>query len=285
MDVKNIITLAINTFNKRKIKFPHFEAEILLSFILQKPREFLLTYPEYIVSKTQVEMLNALIKKRMAGEPIAYLTGAKEFYGFKFNVNKNVLIPRPETELMVDEAIKIAHKKNIMAFLDVGTGSGCIIISLAKILGCCFKYYGFDISAKAVLTARKNARMQEVEFVKFTTSNLLKKFKKCNIPKNGVFILANLPYLTPKQIKKSKSIKNEPKLALLAGKDGLKYYKTLFKQINILKLKNFHLLIEIDPAQKNKISSLIKKSLPETNFIIKKDLRGHSRMVMISDQS
>jgi release factor glutamine methyltransferase len=292
MDSKTLIKNAIIKLKKHEIKFPHLEAEILLSFVLKKTREFLLTYPEYQLSKLQIKEYSELTKQRCKNIPVAYLLGQKEFYGFNFLVNKDVLIPRPETELMIDEIKKIVDTTNQkFTFIDIGTGSGCVIISLAKIFGLKHKYLASDISRLALIVARKNARLNNVAHIKFLRGDLLQPFFNSNLEIRNLayrqeglklIITANLPYLTANQIKKSPSIKNEPHLALDGGKDGLNYYRSLLKQIKKSKINQAFILLEIDPTQKTKISSLIKKEYPQATLTIKKDLKGHSRLAIIS---
>lgn len=307
MRIKNLLAGAAETL--RHQTNPHLEAEFLLSHILKKPREYLLTYPEKKLSAARARKFLLLIKKRARGWPAAYLTGEKEFYGLKFFVDKNVLIPRPETELMVEEALRhITRNIKHITFIDVGTGSGCIIISIAKavisnfkfsppsrgpakaavifnkssILN--FKFFGTDVSRKALAIAKKNAEFHNVnKQIYFMKSNLLDsipKSKICNL-KSKILILANLPYLTPLQIKNSPTIKYEPKLALAAGPDGLKYYRKLFSQINKLKIQNCLILCEIDSSQAIKIKKLARTLLPLARIAIKKDLKGLNRLVII----
>lgn len=327
---------------KHKIPNPHFEAEILLSYILKKPREFLLAHPEFEARRSQVMCYELCVTRRIKGEPIAYLAGHKEFYGLDFFVNKNVLIPRPETEMMVEEAFHITHNSKPVTFIDIGTGSGCVIISLCKQLLSCgcpqlrsARFFGIDISKPALAVALKNAKLHGVnKRIKFLYGDLLKLIlKNCggrvlcgktlleqnpkhlkylNNPKYPIIITANLPYLTPAQVKNSPSIQYEPRLALTAGPDGLKYYRRLFKQIKrfhrILpsfssgiggfsrpaRLKpcepglkpgrsaRFTILCEIDPSQAVKIKQLVKKELLDANVEIKKDLSGRNRLAIIS---
>ncbi len=295
-------------------KLSSLEHELLLAHVLKKPREYILAHPEYEMTKLQIKNYELRIKERISGVPLAYITGEKEFYGFNFKVNKNVLIPRPETELMVEEAIKLFKNvpspsqgegqgevggedvKQQYYIIDVGTGSGCIIISLVKLLLnhesriINQKFIGIDISAKALSVAKKNAKLNKVDDkIKFIHGNLIEPFlkikSKIQNQKSKIIITANLPYLTPTQIKNSPSIKNEPSLALSAGIDGLKYYRRLFKQIVALKKMlsaPCYVLCEIDPRQKNIIIKIIKKELPEATFEIKKDLKGHSRLAIIN---
>ncbi|MFH1583421.1 MAG: peptide chain release factor N(5)-glutamine methyltransferase [Candidatus Falkowbacteria bacterium] len=290
MTLGQILINSVGKLNQRQITNPHLEAEILLSKILKKPREFILAHPEKQLTKLQITNYKLLIAKRTKGIPIAYLTGHKQFYGLDFLVNRNALIPRPETELMVEETLSLITRSSQPATLiDVGTGSGCIIITLAKQLQTS-KFIAIDISKKALMVARQNAKMHQVnKKIKFIKSNLLARFihNSSFTIHHSLIILANLPYLTPTQIKNSPSIKHEPKLALTAGSDGLKYYKQLFKQakesqVASYGLRNIYILCEINPGQTAKMKQLIKRELPEASRQIKKDLSGLNRLAIIS---
>jgi len=274
----------------KRTKLPPLEIELILAFVLKKSREFLFAHPEYELNKFQISDFRFKISKRLKGIPIAYITGYKEFYGLDFMVNQGVLIPRPETELMVDEAINIIKKadsrQQTAVIIDIGTGSGNIIISLVKLIKgkkSDFFFLATDISKRALSVARKNARLHQVnDKIKFFYGNLLEpilKFKILN-PKSKIIILANLPYLAPKQIKQSPTIKYEPKSALNGGADGLKYYRQLFEQIKMLGV-TCYVLCEIDPSQTQKMKTLIKNELPTATYEIKKDLCGHNRLAII----
>jgi len=281
----------------KKTKLNFLDVELILAYFLKKTREFVLAHPEYKITRLQEKKIKKLISRRVKGLPIAYLTGHKEFYGLNFKVNKNVLIPRPETELMVEEALKlIVHNSQPTTLIDVGTGSGCIIITILKKLLTfnfqlsTFNFLAIDISEKTLAVAKKNAKLHSVnKQIKFLPGNLLNplfKNSKLKIKNSKILILANLPYLTPAQIKNSPSIKHEPKLALKAGPDGLKYYKKLFQQINWLNINHqlsIICLCEIDPSQTQKIKTIIKKELPKATCQIKKDLRGLNRLIIIKN--
>ncbi len=223
-----------------------------------------------------------LTKKRLDNYPLAYLVGYKEFFGLQFLVNKHVLIPRPETELILEEALIIVANQNIDNIIDIGTGSGCIIITLAKLLKHHkINFYGLDISAPALKVAQRNAKLHQVN-VKFRRGNLLQPLiPSKNFNKQTNLLIANLPYLTPRQIANSPSVSREPKLALAAESDGLKYYRQLLWQLVKSSFNFQYLLLEIDPSQKNTIKRLIKNYLPNASWQIKKDLKGHNRLVMI----
>lgn len=259
---------------------PQKETESLLAFLLNKNREFLIAHPEIKISPVQCKKLRELEKKRLAGWSIAVLIGQKEFYSLNFKVDKNVLVPRPETEMIVDEILKT----NIVSplIIDLGTGSGAIIIALAKNLKLDkAQFLAVDISSPALKIARQNAKLHKLnKKIKFYYGNLLLPILKL-LPGQNLIIAANLPYLTKKQIIASPSIKREPKLALDGGTDGLKYYQALFEQLKTIKYKSLELFIEIDPSQTSKIKTLAKKYFPPHILEIKKDLAGRNRLLII----
>ncbi len=273
-------------------KIDSFDFDILSSLVLKKPRVFVLSYPEKKLTSRQLDTLTKLIKRRISNEPLAYILGEKEFYSNSFIVNKDVLVPRPETEIMVDEVIRlVTHDTKHVTIIDVGTGSGCIIISLARELKKKknIDFFGLDISVKALKVAIKNAKLNSVDKkIKFIKSNLLSSIQsQITNHKSQIFITANLPYLTAKQIRESPSIKKEPRVALVAGCDGLKYYRTLFKQINIIEMGNslsdISLLCEIDPSQEKSIIKLAKQTLGIGYLqTVHNDLSGRVRMVVFS---
>jgi release factor glutamine methyltransferase len=289
MDIRTAFVESSKKLNSKENESANLEAEIFLSFVLRKPREFLFTHPETKLSFWQKLKLNSLISQRLKGVPVAYLTGHKEFYDLDFIVNKNVLIPRPETELIVDEVLKtiINYQLSIRNFIDIGTGSGCIAISLVKkfqekkILG---SFYGLDISRKALQVAKKNAKKNDVDgCIHFLYSNLLNSIEK-NIFSQPVIITANLPYLTPEQVKNSPTIKNEPKIALLSGIDGLEHYRRLFEQVDMV-FKEFGqeiiIFCEIDETQAEKIKEMAANCFSEPELEIVNDLHGLERLVKI----
>ena len=303
MIIKQALKLATAKLSAHGIKLPHLEAEILLSAILKKPREFLLAHGEKKLTASQVSNFKLKISRRLKGEPVAYLIGYKEFYGLEFFVNQNVLIPRPETELIVDEALKlITHNSQLITIIDVGTGSGCIVITLAKQLlarhktqDTRYKFFGIDTSKKALIVAKKNAKLNSVEKnIKFLQGDLLSPIIHNSlfiIPDSDLIILANLPYgwMAWKNNCSMETIglKFEPEIALFTGKNGLELYEKLFKQIEKLRvtsceLRDITVLGEFDPRQTSKIRRLIKKYFPQAKLKIKKDLAGLNRLAIIT---
>ncbi|MBU1131419.1 peptide chain release factor N(5)-glutamine methyltransferase [Patescibacteria group bacterium] len=238
MTIKEALSWVAQKLKEQNINSAFLDAEVLLSFILQKPKEFLYTYPDYQLTSRQKRKFEKLINKRIKHEPVAYLIGQKEFYGLIFKINKHVLVPRPESEEIIDKVLNIIDTKFVIrdtcyVICDIGTGSGCLIISLAKkfkeqeIIDQ-FKLYATDISQKALNIAKQNAKLHRVnKYITFLKGNLLKPLKDKRID----LIIANLPYLTKDDVKKEPSIKKEPSKALVGD------YSKFFKQISGLKYK------------------------------------------------
>jgi release factor glutamine methyltransferase len=275
----------MKTISKNK-PLPLFEQQLILAHILKKSREYVLAHPEIELTQAQKRLFERLINRRKKHEPLAYILGRKEFYGLDFELTKHTLIPRPETELLVEEIINSKPKNKTI--IDIGTGSGNIIITLAENIKDQNNYFAIDVSKKALAIAKLNAKKHKVDKkIKFIESDLLKNkkmlghlaMKQCN----DAIIIANLPYLS-KHIYSSAmpDVKNfEPKSALLSGEEGLDHYKKLFSQIKKLETKNRRLktILEISPEQKTKITPIIKKVFPRANIFFKKDLAGKWRMV------
>lgn len=273
----------------------HEDAPILLAHVLKKNSAFLFANPDKQISPLKSKIFNLLISRRRANWPVAYLTGHKEFFGLDFKVNKDVLIPRPETELLVELALPISRNSKFRNIIDIGTGSGNIIIALAKNTKNKVNFFAIDSSAKALRVAKTNAKKHSVaKKIIFLKGNLLSPITLNNsMELFPMLILANLPYLTSKQTREP-SIKHEPRSALVAGKDGLKYYRELFKQLQ----KACHaglparsaggdpasisLLIEFDPSQKQKIKALAKLYLAGAKIQFHKDLASKYRCAIIT---
>jgi len=323
MNISQAIFKISENFKSLNIENYSLEAEMLLSFVLKRSREHLLAYGDEKISFFNKLKINSLIKKRIKGYSLAVLVVEKEFYGRKFYVNKDVLVPRPETETIVSEItnyeLRITNEYKKINIIDVGTGSGCIVISLLKELTTLnpslkrreikelttlnpslkrreIKAIAIDISNKALKVAKKNAKAHDVsDDIEFIKSDLLEELIKKNTPLSPpstrgeiLIITANLPYLTPKQIKDSPTIKKEPRVALVAGDDGLLYYRRLFLQIVKVKQRTKNkeqrivVLCEIDESQVNGIRKLIGEIIPDIAKVkIKKDLGGHDRLVVI----
>ena len=268
---------AESILKKSQIPSWRLDAEILLAEVLRKDRSELIIRNNIKISNKKAFTFNRYIDRRKKFEPVAYILNNKEFFSLDFFVNKNSLIPRPETELMVEKAIEI-YKKKAPNILDIGTGSGCIIISVLRHLPKS-RGIGLDISKNAIKVA------------KFNSERLLKvynkriKFMNLSIEKlsnNRIFdlILANPPYINSKDIRNlSTDIKRyEPKIALDGGKDGLDVIKkVIYKSLRILK-HNGTLAIEIGNNQYFAVSKLLRKNgFKETTLL--KDYKNNIRCI------
>lgn len=250
---------------------PSLDAEVLLCFVLGFNKTDFITHRNDGLNDLKLEKFQALVKERMHGMPVAYLTGTKEFYGFKFKVNKHVLIPRPETETLVDRIVFELKGKHNLRILDIGTGSGCIIISLAKTLSNANFYYGSDESQRALAVAEENAALHKVK-VKFIRSDLMR-----TTGTDYDVIVANLPYLAKIA---DESIKFEPKTALVAKKGGLELYEKLFKEIAASHNRPL-IYLEFGHDQAEQIKSMVHLYLPEATTETFKDLSGIPRFARI----
>ena len=261
---------------KHKIKSHMIDSELIISSLSGQSRERLLADSNFKLSSKQIKSFNNLINRRALGkEPIAYLLKKKEFWSMNFNVCKDVLIPRPETEILVEKVAKYFKGRNPF-ILDIGTGSGCIIISLLQEL----KYskgVAIDISNKALKIAKRNSRTfntsQRIKFVNTSISN----FNSLKFD----LIVSNPPYIARHQLKNlDAGIKKfEPKLALDGGNDGLDVMrKVIYKSRKILK-NNGMLAIEIGNGQYKKVSQILKLNKFKEKYIIN-DYKDNIRCIL-----
>ena len=275
MKTIEVINFGSNLLRKHKIPSHILDSELLLSKTLNKSREKILTNLDQKISKKDLFIFQEYLIRRSKNEPIAYILKEKEFWSKKFFVSKDTLIPRPETELLVDSLTKIYKDKKI-SILDIGTGTGCIILSLLMDL----KYstgIGVDVSKKAIFIAKKNAEMHELSRrVKF----LNKSFQHVSEKKFDL-IVSNPPYIMRKDLRNlSDDIRRyEPRMALDGGNDGLDLIKkVIYKSVKILKIRGL-LALEIGNEQNLKVS----KILVDNNFRIKhviKDYKNNVRCIL-----
>lgn len=262
---------------------------MLLAEASKKNKEFVYSHPEYQLSWLAHLRFKYYLFLYKKGYPLAYIFKHKEFYGLDFYINKNVLVPRPETEHLVDEAKKIIDKKitKLPLLIDVGTGSGCIPIAILKKIKNNLPTIAIDISAKALRVAKKNA-WQHKAIIQFIKGDLLQPLlinQKMIKGYDDLIITANLPYLTKKQCESEPSVQREPRQALIANKQGLALYEELLKQIKQLANatidNHLYIFLEIDPWQSKDIIRLINKCLLKTKITIKPDLAGYDRIIRI----
>jgi release factor glutamine methyltransferase len=251
------------------------DAEILLAHDYRVSRERIIIDGENECPRAIYSRFRSMVKKRLRKTPIAYITGVKHFFENEFSVTNDVLIPRPETELVVERAIEHLKAKRAPTIVDVGTGSGCIAVSLAKALPNA-RVIATDASSSALLVAEKNAREHGVAGrIRFYRTNLLESVR----PKKATFVLANLPYLNRKEAKAVEKTHKEPFSALFGGRNGLTLYQKLFQQLTAWNIKG--VLVEIDPQQVPRACALASVLKPK-KFILHKDLDGKHRTLELA---
>jgi release factor glutamine methyltransferase len=255
MILENTIKQASQLLKSHHIISHELDAEIILSDIMGVTKEFLIVNNYINISKNIMKKYNFAIKRRINREPVAYITGKKEFWSEDFVVNHATLVPRPETELLIYKVIKVFKNKRIN-ILDIGTGSGCILLSILKELNLS-RGIGIDISAKAIQIAKVNSKNLNLFYrSKFKVIDL----SKFNIGKYDL-IVSNPPYIPSKDIKNlSKDIINyEPLVALRGGINGLDFIKkVIYKSDNLLK-RNGLLAIEIGHNQYQTVSNILSQ--------------------------
>jgi release factor glutamine methyltransferase len=259
MDIQSWLKAATHSLTESSIDSARLDAEILLADMMEKDRSWILAHPEYILTDEQISLLDKKIARRARHEPIAYIRGSQEFYGRDFIVSKDTLTPRPETETIVEMALELLRNEPALSVADIGTGSGCIIISIELELASTknnsssneskITYCGYDVSERALEIARQNA-----EALQSRTA-----FEQCNILddsehewQSAELLLANLPYV-PDGYEINKAATHEPELALFAGKDGLDLYRALFKKASHA---SKHIITESLSFQHNALTSL-----------------------------
>ena len=273
MNALELINFGASELRRKKIGTSRLDSELLLSKILNKNREEILINLEQKICQKYFLKYKQLIRRRSQCEPIAYIMEEKEFWSKNFLVSSDTLIPRPETELIVEKLIKIFKEKKI-SILDIGTGTGCILISLLSELKNS-KGIGIDISKKALRIAEKNSEQHGMKNkIKFFHKSLDSKFyQKFDL------IVSNPPYIKKSEIKNLKEDvrKFEPRIALDGGNDGLDLIKkVIYKSKYILKIKGM-LALEIGNEQFNKVSKILKKNNFKIEHIItdyKDNIRG-----------
>jgi release factor glutamine methyltransferase len=299
MDIRSAIKFATNGFREKSIASARLDAEVLLLESLnvgrrkKKDKTWLyLNTEEYLLSPQEEKIFKSFVRRRKRLEPVAYIIGRKEFYGLDFFVDKDVLIPRPETEIIVEETLRVIRdSKDRFTLMDIGTGSGCIPISILKaaeasstsdnIAG----VFADDISERALRVAKKNARLHRVASqITFISADLEVALEKIKDAKN-IIITANLPYISPEDYDKltANVRKYEPKLALTTKDKGLHHIRRLIVRFAALRndMSSYYMFLEADPKQMRSIVSLAKKCLPEADMEMIKDLRGKKRVMKI----
>ena len=277
MTIRETIRKGMIMLKNNNVTEPNIKARLIMQYVLNKPREYLLVYDKEILMLRQEVNYFKAIKKLCQGIPIQHITHRQEFMKMTFYVDENVLIPRQDTEILVEEVIKIAKKINAKKILDLCTGSGAIAISLAKYIENS-EITAVDISSKALNIAKINSKNNNVENqITFIKSDLYK-----NLPKEKYdIIVSNPPYIKEEIIKKlDKEVQREPKLALDGGYDGLDFYRKIVSKADEYLKFHGYLCLEIGYVQKEEVEEIISKQEKYIGTYCKKDLCDNDRVIV-----
>ena len=270
MNIEKAINEASQNLIKKRIKSALLDSEILMSKVLKKDKKFLITNSEEEISDNDYKNFKKLIAIRLKKKPIAYLTGVKSFWKYDFIVNEKVLIPRPESELLIEQVLENYKNKENINFLDIGTGSGCIILSILKEKKS-FLGKGVDVSKDSLKVCKANAN-------RLGLNSRLKLFKSdidnFSLGKYDL-VISNPPYIKNLDFKNLDDdvVKYEPKKALDGGLDGLSEIKKVIKKSSELVKNRGKLILEIAHDQKNEV----KKILISNNFYINKVVKDFAK--------
>ena len=276
MNIETALRQAQNILNNKNFKSVNLDCEILMSKVLDEDRKYIILNQKKNLEKFKLDYFKSLVEQRSFGKPIAYLLEKKDFWKSEFLIKKGVLIPRPDTEVIIEQALKLNKNRLRQRILDIGVGSGCILLSLLKEEK---NFYGtgIDISAKCISLSKINAqRLGLINRVKFFKSDI-DNFS------NGKYdlIISNPPYINKYDLKYlDKDIANfEPKLALYGGLDGLSEIRKVVKKSSELIKKNGKLILEIGFDQKNKVKNLLINKGFYINKVVK-DLAKNDRCIV-----
>jgi release factor glutamine methyltransferase len=277
MTIREVLNKATIELKGENIDSPKLKARLLLQFILKKNRQYLMVYDEKELTKMQTQKYFNFIDKIKKGTPMQHITHQQEFMKMDFYVDENVLIPRPDTEILVEEVISIAKKIRAKKILDLCTGSGAIAVSLAKYIKNS-EITAVDISSKALSIAKKNAKTNGVESqITFVESDLFNDLSK----EKYDIIVSNPPYIKRNIIKTlDKEVQKEPHIALDGGNDGLEFYEKIISHAyEFMKFRGY-LCLEIGFDQKEEVIKLIETNELYRDTYSKKDLNQQDRIVI-----
>ena len=276
MNLKQALSQARKILVENKIDDASIEGEILLRHVLGIPRAQLFSSLDNDIGADQFDDFMKLVARRANGEPTAYITGHREFYGLDFALNRHVLIPRPETELLVGKAISLCRKYGYSKIVDIGTGCGAIAVSLAVNLPA-VKIYATDISTEALKLAEQNCvKHGAAGRIALLTGDLLEP-----LPEPVDLIIANLPYVRAADIPAKGPLSFEPKLALNGGEKGLDKIKLICHQAGKKLKKNGSLLLEAGQGQAEEVVGNLHNIFPQAPIDIEKDLSGIIRVICL----
>jgi len=276
MNIKSAIIDGASILKRKFIGSANLDSEILMAEAIKKKREFLILNSNFTIDKKDLKIFYKLIKKRSTREPIAYITNKKSFWSSEFFVTKDTLIPRPDTELIIENVLKFTKNKESLRILDIGIGSGCILLSILKEKK---NFYGtgIDISKKCLKISKINAINLKVDHRLKLIKTDVDKF----ISSKYDLIVSNPPYIVKKKLKylDRDVVKYEPTQALNGGIDGLSEIRKVINKSSELIKKKGRLILEIGFDQKNKVINLLNKEGFYINNIYK-DLADNDRCIV-----
>lgn len=286
LTVAEALLWAVGYLSLHKVPDSYVDAEYLLAYVLGCRRKDLLVHPEKGLSNEEMDRFRDLIERRGRREPVQYITGEVEFRGLLFRVNGDVLIPRPETEILVEGAVNSLKERDIngATVLDLCAGSGCIAVSIAKELPYS-SVYAVDISAGAIEIARENAKRHGVEDrIIFLVGDLFEPVEPLDLEGKIALIVSNPPYVSKKEMEGLQpEIKEyEPLHALYGGEDGLDFYKRIIHESPFYLSPGGLIIMEIGYGQADSVKGLLEKGGVFTHIEVKKDLAGLDRVIKAS---
>ena len=276
MNIQSAVIEGTKVLKDKSIPSAQLDTEILMAKALDKNREYIILNHDKVLNVENLKYFKKLVQERATRKPIAYLLNKKFFWKNEFHVNNNTLIPRPDTEIIIEQILKVTKNKNYLKILDIGVGSGCILLSILKERK---NFYGsgVDISKNSLEISKLNAKKLFVdERVKFYKSDV-DKFAQGKYD----LIVSNPPYIKKNDLKylESDVLKFEPKLALDGGLDGLSVIRKVIKKSSELLKKNGKFILEIGFDQKSKVIKLLKKEGFYINSTLK-DLAKNDRCIV-----
>lgn len=277
MKLRELFSYIIQHLKEVEIETPHIEAFLILTDVLNIPKEKIITNPDIQIDKNQLDKIISIIQKRKLGIPLAYLLKKKEFFGIEFYIEEGVLVPRPETEIVVEEIIKRVKKNTDILGFEVGVGSGCIAVALLKHINN-LRIIGIDISDKALevsyINAKKHGVLDRLE---------LKKVSIFDNPDFSVkldFVVSNPPYISEGEYESlMKDVKFEPKEALISGKVGTEFYEKITQWAKKYLKEDGFVAYEVGIGQAEKVIEILNLNGFKSNIKVK-DLQGIDRVVI-----
>lgn len=277
MTIQEAIGRATIKLKTKNIDSPKLKARLLMQYVLKQNRQYIMVYDDKKLTQAQEKKYFKAIEKLIKGIPLQHITHQQEFMKMNFYVNEDVLIPRADTEVLVEEVIQIAKKINAKKILDLCTGSGAIAVSLAKYIENS-QITATDISEETLTIAERNAENNNVEKqIAFVPSDLFEELPR----EKYDIIVSNPPYIKREVIKTlEKEVQREPLMALDGGWDGLDFYRKIIHQADEFLKYGGYLCLEIGYDQKMDVMELIEREEKYTNTYSKKDLYGNDRIVV-----